>query len=155
MVRVVVHLADIHIRTFRLHEEYKEVFKTLLADVKELVKDYQREEVRIVIAGDLVHQKIVISNEQLILGTWLLRSLEKIAPLILIAGNHDLLENNKDRMDSITPMVQFLVTTSTMSTTCLQVLNLMSIHATGGRLVSTAFSTLWSNSQLEPVTSFT
>lgn len=108
MVRVVVHLADIHIRTFRLHEEYKEVFKTLLADVKELVKDYQREEVRIVIAGDLVHQKIVISNEQLILGTWLLRSLEKIAPLILIAGNHDLLENNKDRMDSITPMVQFL-----------------------------------------------
>ena len=28
--------------------------------------------------------------------------------VFLIAGNHDLLENNKDRMDSITPMVQFL-----------------------------------------------
>jgi len=108
MVRFVVHLADIHIRTFRLHDEYKDVFKTLIHDIKELVKDYQREEVRILIAGDLVHQKIVISNEQLILGTWLLRSLETIAPVILIAGNHDLLENNKDRMDSITPMVQFL-----------------------------------------------
>jgi DNA repair exonuclease SbcCD nuclease subunit len=60
------------------------------------------------LAGDLVHQKIVISNEQLLLGTWFLRKLEEIAPVIIIAGNHDLLENNKDRMDSITPMVQFL-----------------------------------------------
>ena len=107
-VRVVCHLADIHIRTMRLHDEYKEVFVTLLAQVSELVKEYERDEVRIVIAGDLVHQKIVISNEQLLLGTWFLRKLEEIAPLIIIAGNHDLLENNKDRMDSISPMVQFL-----------------------------------------------
>ena len=108
MVKAVIHLADIHIRTFRLHDEYKEVFYTLLKDIKTLVEGYSRDETRIVIAGDLVHQKIVISNEQLILGTWFLRALEQIAPVILIAGNHDLLENNKDRMDSITPMVQFL-----------------------------------------------
>lgn len=107
-IRKIIHTADIHIRTYRLHDEYKEVFTKLINDIKDLVKDYNRDEVRIVIAGDLVHQKIVISNEQLILGTWLLRELEKIAPLIIIAGNHDLLENNKDRMDSITPMVQFL-----------------------------------------------
>jgi DNA repair exonuclease SbcCD nuclease subunit len=108
MVKAVVHLADIHIRTFRLHDEYKDVFKTLLKDLRELLSDYQREEIRIVLAGDLVHQKIVISNEQLILGTWFIRKLEEIAPVVIIAGNHDLLENNKDRMDSITPMVQFL-----------------------------------------------
>jgi len=108
MVKKVIHLADIHIRTFRLHDEYKEVFTTLLSDLTDLVKDYKREEVRVVIAGDLVHQKIVISNEQLILGTWFIRKLEEIAPVIIIAGNHDLLENNKDRMDSISPMVQFL-----------------------------------------------
>jgi 3',5'-cyclic AMP phosphodiesterase CpdA len=36
------------------------------------------------------------------------KALEEIAPLIVIAGNHDLLENNKDRLDSITPVVQFL-----------------------------------------------
>lgn len=108
MIKKVVHLADIHIRTFRLHDEYKDVFKTLLKDLRELLSDYQREEIRIVIAGDLVHQKIVISNEQLILGTWFIRKLEEIAPVVIIAGNHDLLENNKDRMDSITPMVQFL-----------------------------------------------
>ena len=108
MVKKIVHLADIHIRTLRLHDEYKDVFKSFLKDVKELVSGYTREEVRIVVAGDLVHQKIVISNEQLILGTWFLRKLEEIAPLILIAGNHDLLENNIGRMDSVSPMVQFL-----------------------------------------------
>ncbi len=108
MVRFVAHLADIHIRTLRMHDEYKDVFKTLLKDLRELLADYSREEIRIVIAGDLVHQKIVISNEMLILGTWFLRKLEEIAPVILIAGNHDLLENNANRMDSISPMVQFL-----------------------------------------------
>jgi len=108
MVRFVVHLADIHIRTLRMHDEYKDVFKTLLKDLRELLVDYSREEIRIVIAGDLVHQKIVISNEMLILGTWFLRKLEEIAPVIIIAGNHDLLENNSNRMDSISPMVQFL-----------------------------------------------
>jgi DNA repair exonuclease SbcCD nuclease subunit len=108
MIKKIIHAGDVHIRTFRLHDEYKEVFNTFFNDIKELVKGYDRGEIRIVVAGDLVHQKIVISNEQLILGTWFLRSLEKIAPVILIAGNHDLLENNKDRMDSLTPMVQFL-----------------------------------------------
>jgi DNA repair exonuclease SbcCD nuclease subunit len=108
MIKKIVHLADIHIRTFRLHDEYQDVFKTLMSDLTQLLVDYKREEIRIVVAGDLVHQKIVISNEQLMLGTWFLRKLEEIAPVILIAGNHDLLENNKDRMDSITPMVQFL-----------------------------------------------
>lgn len=107
-IRKIVHLADIHIRTFRLHEEYKETFKGFILQLTELVKEYASNELRIVIAGDLVHQKIIISNEQLILGTWLIQQLEKIAPVIIIAGNHDLLENNKDRMDSITPMVQFL-----------------------------------------------
>jgi len=108
MIKKIVHLADIHIRIFRMHDEYQDVFKSLIKDLTDLLVDYKREEIRIVIAGDLVHQKIVISNEQLMLGTWFLRKLDEIAPVILIAGNHDLLENNKDRMDSITPMVQFL-----------------------------------------------
>ncbi len=108
MVKKIIHLADIHIRTFRLHQEYKEVFETLIRDLKKLREEYEREELRIVIAGDLVHQKIVISNEQLVLATSFILALEKIAPVIIIAGNHDLLENNKDRMDSISPMVMLL-----------------------------------------------
>ena len=101
-------MADIHLRTYRMHEEYGEVFKSALKRIRTLAAEYDRDEVRIVIAGDYVHQKITISNELLILGTWFLRKLEKIAPVIMIAGNHDLLENNKDRLDSITPMVKLL-----------------------------------------------
>lgn len=108
MIKKIIHCSDIHIRTYRFHDEYKTVFNTFIGQVKDLLKDYSRDEIRVVIAGDLVHQKIVISNEQLILGTWFIKQLEMIAPVIIIAGNHDLLENNKDRMDSITPMVQFL-----------------------------------------------
>lgn len=108
MIKKVIHLADIHLRTYRMHDEYGETFKATLKRLRALVKDYDRDEVRIVIAGDYVHQKITISNELLILGTWFLRKLDKIAPVILIAGNHDLLENNKDRLDTLTPMVKLL-----------------------------------------------
>jgi DNA repair exonuclease SbcCD nuclease subunit len=34
---------------------------------------------------------------KIMLSAWFLRKLEN-APVVLIAGNHDLLENNKDRM---------------------------------------------------------
>jgi predicted MPP superfamily phosphohydrolase len=107
-VKVTIHLADIHLRTYRMHDEYGEAFKLTLKRIRALVEGYDREEVRIVIAGDYVHQKITISNELLVLGTWFLRKLEKIAPVILIAGNHDLNLNNKDRVDTLTPMVQLL-----------------------------------------------
>jgi DNA repair exonuclease SbcCD nuclease subunit len=108
MIKKIIHLADVHIRTFRMHEEYTEAFELLNTKIKELIKGFERDEVRIVIAGDLVHQKITISNEQLMLTTSFLKDLEGIAPVIIIAGNHDLLENNNDRMDSITPLVKLL-----------------------------------------------
>jgi len=108
MVKKIIHIADIHIRTFRMHEEYKEVFQTFIDKCKNLTENYEHGEVRIAIVGDLVHQKITISNEQLMLCTWFLSELSKIAPVVLVAGNHDLLENNKDRMDSLSPIVQLL-----------------------------------------------
>lgn len=108
MVKKIIHCADIHIRTYRMHDEYEEVFSEFVNQIKELIKDYDSNEVRIVIVGDLVHQKITISNEQLILACNFLRNLADIAPLIVVAGNHDLLENNKDRMDSISPMISLL-----------------------------------------------
>tara|TARA_R110000796_G_scaffold19237_3_gene57784 strand:+ start:337 stop:1149 length:813 start_codon:yes stop_codon:yes gene_type:complete len=108
MIKKILHCADIHIRTYRMHEEYKEIFTKFIEELKEYCKDFEYEEVRIAIVGDLVHQKITISNEQLILSTWFLRELSKVAPVVLVAGNHDLLENNKDRVDSISPMIHLL-----------------------------------------------
>ena len=108
MIKKVIHCADIHIRTYRMHEEYKEIFNTFIDKVKLQVVDLKHEEIRIAVVGDLVHQKITISNELLILGCWFLDELSKIGKVVLVAGNHDFIENNKDRLDSITPMVNLL-----------------------------------------------
>lgn len=108
MIKKIIHIADIHIRTYRMHDEYQEIFQSFIDKVKIQVAGYKYEEIRIVIVGDLVHQKITISNEQLILSCWFLGELATIGKVVLIAGNHDLLENNKDRMDSITPMIRLL-----------------------------------------------
>ena len=107
-IKVLCHLADIHIRTYRYHKEYKEVFVRLIESLTNTFSSYAYDEARIVIAGDLFHQKITVSNEQTILASWFLKELSKIAPVILIAGNHDLLENNKSRLDSISPIIELL-----------------------------------------------
>lgn len=108
MIKRCIHLADIHIRTYRMHDICKDSFNDLIKKVKDRAEGYKREELRIVVVGDVVHQKITISNEQIMLTSKLLKELSNIAPVILVAGNHDLLANNKDRMDSLTPIVEFL-----------------------------------------------
>ena len=108
MIKKIIHIADIHIRTYRMHDEYEEIFTTFINKVKAQVVGLKHEEIRIAIVGDLVHQKITISNEQLVLSCWFLGELSKIGKVVLVAGNHDLLENNQDRMDSITPMIKLL-----------------------------------------------
>ena len=62
------------------------------------------ENTRIVIAGDIVHSKLDVSNESLIMEAWLLTELDKICKTIVIAGNHDLNITNLQRTDSITPV---------------------------------------------------
>jgi len=108
MVKYLIHLADIHVRTYRFHDEYEEVFENLYEKCRELTKDYEYNEVRIVIVGDILHQKITISNESLLVVSKFFRKLSEIAPLVVVAGNHDLLENNIERLDSITPVIELL-----------------------------------------------
>lgn len=108
MIKKIIHVADVHIRTYRMHDEYKEVFQKFIDEITEYCKDYEHDEIRIAIVGDLVHQKITISNEQLILSCWFLNELSKVGKVVIVAGNHDLLENNRDRVDSISPMIQLL-----------------------------------------------
>ena len=61
-----------------------------------------------VIAGDIAHQKINISNEQLMLTSWFLEQLGEFGKVVIIPGNHDFLENNTQRLDSISPIVELL-----------------------------------------------
>jgi hypothetical protein len=46
--------------------KYEEISDYYVNEIKEHLKGYSYDEVRIAIVGDLVHQKITISNEQLI-----------------------------------------------------------------------------------------
>jgi len=113
MIKKIVHIADLHIRTIQLHDLYKKQFDKLLEEIHEhsvtwTSEGIQWDEIRIVIAGDIAHQKINISNEQLLLTAWLLNKLSSYGKVVIIPGNHDFLENNTQRLDSITPVVELL-----------------------------------------------
>jgi DNA repair exonuclease SbcCD nuclease subunit len=113
MIKKIIHIADIHIRTIQLHDLYKEQFQKLLDELSVKFLEWSDEnishnEIRIVIAGDIAHQKINISNEQLLLTSWFLKELTRFGKVVIIPGNHDFLENNTQRMDSITPVVELL-----------------------------------------------
>ena len=108
MIKKIVHIADLHIRTYQMHDLYKTQFEKLILELKEKLVGYTQNEIRITIVGDIAHQKINISNEQLLLTSWLLNKLSGYGKLIIIPGNHDFLENNTQRDDSITPIVELL-----------------------------------------------
>ena len=104
MVKIIIQCSDIHIRNFQRLDEYAEQLQKFVEKCKEITKDYEREEVRIVICGDLVHSKNQISNELMVFASFFLRQLEEIATVIVIAGNHDLLVNNTSRTDTLTAL---------------------------------------------------
>jgi DNA repair exonuclease SbcCD nuclease subunit len=113
MIKKIIHIADLHIRTIQLHDLYKEQFEKLLKEIGVKFLEWADEgishnEIRIVIAGDIAHQKINISNEQLLLTSWFLRELTNYGKVVIIPGNHDFLENNVQRLDSITPVFELL-----------------------------------------------
>ena len=113
MVKKIIHIADLHIRTIQMHELYKRQFDLFLSELNTKFMGWSNEnithnDIRIVIAGDIAHQKINISNEQLLLTSWFIKELTRFGKVVIIPGNHDFLENNTQRLDSITPVVELL-----------------------------------------------
>lgn len=98
------HVADVHIRLFKRHDEYREVFDNLYAQLR----DTDLTEGAIVVAGDIVHAKTDMSPEMVEMASEFLRNLAEIAPTFVIAGNHDLNLSNMNRMDSLTPIIKSL-----------------------------------------------
>ena len=103
-IKVIIHIADIHIRNFVRLEEYSEQLTKVVDKCKEITSKYDKDEVRIVISGDLVHSKNTISNELIVFASFFLRQLEEIAKVIVIAGNHDLIVENQSRTDTLTAL---------------------------------------------------
>ena len=102
-IEAVMHLADVHIRLTKRHEEYREAFAKTYAYAKTLPKNSI-----ILVAGDLVHSKVDLSPEAVQIASEFLKNLADIRPVILISGNHDCLLTNKNRLDSLTPIVENL-----------------------------------------------
>lgn len=100
-IKKIITCADIHIRNFLRQEEYKEQLSRFVDKCSEIAAPYKKDEVRIVIVGDILHQKNNISPELITSVSDFIRRLESICKVILIAGNHDLLENNTQRKDAI------------------------------------------------------
>jgi DNA repair exonuclease SbcCD nuclease subunit len=102
MIKKVIHLADIHIRPYQRLEEYTNKLNDLKENIKEQIDSYDKDEVRIVISGDIVHSKNQISNELIAFVSSWIRELEDFGRVIVISGNHDLVVDNKSRIDTLT-----------------------------------------------------
>jgi len=98
----IAHISDIHVRNYKYHHEYREVFQQLFEKLKELKPDI------IVNTGDTAHTKSILSPEYFNLTSWLFTSLAEIAPLHMILGNHDCNVKNSSRLDAITPITEAL-----------------------------------------------
>ena len=102
MVKTIAHLADIHIRKLHRFVEYRQVFKKLYKQLKDLKPD------AIYIGGDVVHGKLDTSPEEVRMVANFFLELCKIAPTIIIPGNHDCNLNNKSREDTLSPIVDLV-----------------------------------------------
>lgn len=98
----IVHVSDIHIKNFKYHKQYNEIFESLYEKVREVKPDI------IINTGDSAHTKLDLSPGFFEMAANLFENLASIAPLHIILGNHDLNLSNKDRQDAITPIVQAL-----------------------------------------------
>jgi len=97
----IIHLSDIHIRPLQRHDEFQQVFQRTVDYISRI-----RDNSVAVITGDVFDNKTVFRPETFKLCRDFLKSLSSVLPVYLIAGNHDMLESNVSRMDSLTPLVE-------------------------------------------------
>lgn len=102
-VEKIFHIADIHFRNLQRHDEFRAICDNFIYQVKKENAD------RIVIAGDLVQSRNQISPELVSeLSIFLKQCSLAAEKVIIIPGNHDIVEQNKERMDILTPVISAL-----------------------------------------------
>lgn len=107
MIKKIIACADIHIPAFKGIENLNVILDKFVDECEKVVKDEgSPDNVRVVIAGDLFNNKISITNESILAANRFLSKLDGICKTIVIAGNHDLLVNNMDRIDSISSLTE-------------------------------------------------
>lgn len=104
MMQKIIHISDIHIPNTCEKRPYNEMINTFLDTLYEKeIKDNDPENIRIIVVGDVFHNKIKTTNEAQSIFHTLLNKCNSFCKTYIIAGNHDMLENNQNRMDSINP----------------------------------------------------
>ena len=98
----IAHFGDIHIHNLQRHDEYRIQFDKIYKILKKQQPD------RIVIAGDLFEKFVEISNEAKTLSSEFLNKLSKIAKIIIVPGNHDIMKKNRNRLNSVYTVVNIM-----------------------------------------------
>jgi len=103
MIETIAHIADIHFRNIQRHNEFRAICENFLDQMRKMKPE------RIVIAGDIVHSRNQISPELVNEVSWFLNQCSKVTgKVVIIPGNHDIVEQNKERMDALTPIIKAL-----------------------------------------------
>jgi DNA repair exonuclease SbcCD ATPase subunit len=97
----IYHIADVHVRNVKRHDEYRAVFDRLY----NYIDTTKTKNSIIYIAGDIVHSKTELSPESVDLVSDFFTRCADLLPTVIIAGNHDCNLNNSSRLDAITPIV--------------------------------------------------
>ena len=100
----IVHISDIHIRLYNRQKEYADIFQKLFQKIREIKAEIPN--LIIIITGDLLHSKNILSPESILITQQFLQKLSEITATLLIAGNHDALLTNNQREDSITAITK-------------------------------------------------
>lgn len=105
VVRYIHHLADIHIhRSTNRYEEYRIVFERLYENIMKFSKDGL-----IVLCGDIVDFKTdSVTNDGIMFTGEFLKRLSMICDVIIIAGNHDVNQNNRETLDTIQTVLNLM-----------------------------------------------
>ena len=106
-MKKLIMIADVHIKQQRLHNEYKEVLENFINDIKPIIEQ-NKDDIGILIAGDLADNFCNVSNELNVLLSWFLKELDKLCPVLIFAGNHDLTRSNLTKMDTLTPLFKMI-----------------------------------------------
>jgi DNA repair exonuclease SbcCD ATPase subunit len=98
----IFHISDVHIRTLKRHNEYRQVFKNLF----DYIETHCTGNSVAVVTGDIVHSKLDMSPELVQMLVDFFNGFT--IPTIVILGNHDMNLNNMHRVDAISPVLDVI-----------------------------------------------
>jgi DNA repair exonuclease SbcCD ATPase subunit len=101
IIHKIYHISDLHFRRYDRQVEYTYVCNNLYKYLKEVSDEHSI----IVITGDVLHAKDNLTPDCIINVFNFFKSLTDIMPVILIAGNHDMVMTNTQIKDSLSAIL--------------------------------------------------